>query len=147
MTPGGPPGGPPPQGSGSIRFQRLNSLSGSLAIRNSGFSGFRPIFGRTWPQNPSRTTGLVLQCRLHQISAPQSNSKAIPWQFGILSSHPFNEPLSSSNLGPSRGRFRRFSIVCRGPPEGIRGVPSVAQLLPSSVCLDRGFGMGPVLSS
>ncbi len=28
-------------------------LSGSLAIRYSVFSGFRPIFGQTWPQNPS----------------------------------------------------------------------------------------------
>ncbi len=48
-----------------------NKLSGSFAIRNSDFSGFRPIFGQTRPQNPSRTTGLVLQCRLHQKSAPQ----------------------------------------------------------------------------
>ena len=30
--------------------------------------GFRPIFGQTWPQNLSRSTGLVLQCRLHQKS-------------------------------------------------------------------------------
>ena len=50
--------------------------------------GFRPIFGQTWPQNPSRTTGLVLQCRLHQKSAPQTNSKAISWQFVILKSPP-----------------------------------------------------------
>ncbi len=54
----------------------------------SDFSGFRPIFGQTWPQNPSRTTGLVLQCRLNQKSAPQTNSKAISWQFGILNSAP-----------------------------------------------------------
>ncbi len=38
--------------------------------------GGSPIFGQTWPQNPPRTTGLVLQCRLHQKSAPQTNSKA-----------------------------------------------------------------------
>jgi hypothetical protein len=50
------------------------------------FSGFRPIFGQAWPQNPSRTTGLVLQCRLHQTSAPQTNSKTISWQFGIRKS-------------------------------------------------------------
>jgi hypothetical protein len=41
------------------------------------------VFGRfsakLSPQNPSRTTGLVLQCRLHQQSAPQTNSKAISW--------------------------------------------------------------------
>ena len=41
--------------------------------------GFLPMFGQTWPQNPSRSTGLVLQCRLHQKSAPQTNSKAMPW--------------------------------------------------------------------
>jgi hypothetical protein len=40
---------------------------------------FRPIFGQTWPQNPSRSTGLVLQCRLHHKSAPQTNSNAISW--------------------------------------------------------------------
>ncbi len=34
---------------------------------------FLPIFGQTWPQNPSRSTGLVLQCRLHHKSAPQTN--------------------------------------------------------------------------
>ncbi len=64
------------------------TISGSLAIRNYIFSGFRSIFGQTWPPNPSRTTGLVLQCRLHQKSAPQTNSKAISWQLGILSSPP-----------------------------------------------------------
>ena len=52
-------------------------LSGSLATRYSDFSGFRTIFGQTSPQNPSRTKGLVLQCRLHQNSAPQTNSKAM----------------------------------------------------------------------
>ena len=34
---------------------------------------FRPIFGQTWPPNLSRSTGLVLQCRLHHKSAPQTN--------------------------------------------------------------------------
>ncbi len=51
-------------------------LSGSLAIRYSDVSGFRPIFCHT-PQNPSRTTGLVLQSSLHQQPAPQTNSNAI----------------------------------------------------------------------
>ena len=49
-------------------ISRLIELSGSLAIRSYDFSGFRPIFGQTWPQNHSRTTGLVLQCRLQQKS-------------------------------------------------------------------------------
>jgi hypothetical protein len=34
---------------------------------------FRPIFGQTVPPNPSRSTGLVLQCPLHHKSAPQAN--------------------------------------------------------------------------
>ncbi len=42
------------------------------------------MFGQTWPQNPSRTTGLVLQCRLHQKSAPQTNSEAMWWLSGHL---------------------------------------------------------------
>ncbi len=39
------------------------SLAGNFRV------GFRTIFGQTWPPNPSRTTGLVLQCRLHKIQA------------------------------------------------------------------------------
>ncbi len=69
-------------------------LSGSLATRYSDFSGFRPIFGQTWPPNLSRTTGVVLQCRLHQKSPPQTNSKVMSWQFGILKSPPPTDPLS-----------------------------------------------------
>ncbi len=72
------------------------ALSGSLATRYSDFSGFRPIFGQSWPHNPSRTTGLVLQCRLHQKPAPQTNSKTISWQFGIRKSPPSNEPLRAA---------------------------------------------------
>ena len=43
----------------------IHNLSGSLAIRYSEFSDFRPSFGQAWPQKPSRTTGLVLQCWLY----------------------------------------------------------------------------------
>ena len=39
-----------------------------------GISG--SVLGQTWPQCPSRTTGLVVQCRLHQKSARQTDSKA-----------------------------------------------------------------------
>jgi hypothetical protein len=46
------------------------TLSGSLAIRNYDVSGFRLIFCQTWPQHPSRKTGLVLQCRLPVPGAP-----------------------------------------------------------------------------
>ncbi len=48
---------------------------GSLA--GNCWVGFPLIFGKTWPQSPSRTAGLVLHCRLHHKSAPQTNSKAI----------------------------------------------------------------------
>ncbi len=54
--------------SGTLFSSGFKVLSGSVATGNSDFSGFRPIFGKTWPQNLSRTTGLVLQCRLHQQS-------------------------------------------------------------------------------
>jgi len=39
----------------------------------------RSGFGQTVPQKPSRTMGLVLQCKLHQKSAPQTNSNATSW--------------------------------------------------------------------
>ena len=93
-------------------------LSGSLAIRYSDFPGFRQIFGQPWPQNPSRATGLVLQCRLHQKSAPQTNSKAISW---LLSG-----PLAFSDsrilpfgLGPETPRIRprRAGFQPPGPGE------------------------------
>ncbi len=50
------------------------SLAGNFRV------GFRPIFGQAWPQNPSRSTGLVLQYRLHQKSTRQTNSNAISWR-------------------------------------------------------------------
>ncbi len=75
-------------------------LSGSLAILSSDcWVGFRPIFGQTWPQNPSRTTGLVLQCRLHHKSAPQTNSKAITWQLRVMKpNHNVKAETSDSNV-------------------------------------------------
>ena len=66
VLPGGIWGGRGP----GVVFQSSGLLSGSLATRYSDSSGFRPIFGQTWPQNPSRTAGVVLQCRLHQKSGP-----------------------------------------------------------------------------
>ena len=44
------------------------------------FACFRLIFCQTLPKHPSRTTALVLQCRLHHKSAPQTNSKPISWR-------------------------------------------------------------------
>ncbi len=70
----------------------VGALAGSLAVHwQLGiliYVVFGQFFGQTWPQNPSRTTGRVLQCRLHQKSAPQTNSKTISWQFGIRKSPP-----------------------------------------------------------
>jgi hypothetical protein len=65
---------PPPSGAAASVWVPGGSLAGICRV------GFRPIFGQTWPQNPSRTTGLVLQCRLHQKPAPQTNSKASLWR-------------------------------------------------------------------
>ena len=50
------------------------SLAGHLRV------GVRPNFGQTLPQNLSRKTGLVLQCRLHQKSDRQTNYDAILWR-------------------------------------------------------------------
>ncbi len=47
-------------------------FEGSLA--GISWVGFRSMFGQTWPPNPSRTTGLVLQCRLH--FSPASPARA-----------------------------------------------------------------------
>jgi hypothetical protein len=47
------------------------NLAGNLRI------GCRPMFGQTLPQNHCKSTGLVLQCRLHQKSAQLTNYKAI----------------------------------------------------------------------
>ena len=38
-------------------------------------ANFRPIFCQTWLPNPSRSTGLVLQCRLHHKSAAHGTTK------------------------------------------------------------------------
>ncbi len=66
-------------------------LSGSLATRYSFFFCFRTIFGQTRPQNPSRTTGLVPQCRLHQQSLPETNSNTISLRglLGIDATKPY----------------------------------------------------------
>jgi hypothetical protein len=104
--------------------------------------GFRPIFGQTWPQNPSRTTGLVLQCRLHQKSAPQTNSKAISWHRQIPARLPSGpscrwdfdlcQGLCSCGLPLSTNVPVRFHMhfersLPRGPPDLIlRSAPGLA---------------------
>ncbi len=71
---------------------------GSLA--ENARVGFRPIFGQTWLQNPSRTTGLILQCWLHQKSTRQTNSKAILWP--------------RKNSGRTAFRYPEVGLVCPG---------------------------------
>ena len=39
--------------------------------------GFWPIYGRTWPRDPPRSTGPAPHINLHKKSAPETNSKAI----------------------------------------------------------------------
>ncbi len=96
ISPGPPPPPGGPGGGSGVSF------SGSLAILNSDFwAGFRQIFGHAWPPNPSRTTGLVLQCR-HQQSAPQTNSKLIAahWHSRILGFYPSALARKPSKSGP-----------------------------------------------
>ena len=50
---------------------------GSLAENFGSISG--RLSGKLGPQNPSRSTGLVLQCRLHPKSARQTNSNDFSW--------------------------------------------------------------------
>jgi hypothetical protein len=69
-------------------------------------AGFRLIFGQTWPRNPSRTTGLVLQCRLHQKSARQTNSGAIAWRQQIPARLP-----SGTQIEPPQGIPPQFSHI------------------------------------
>jgi hypothetical protein len=63
---------------GPRELNKCTPLCGARGPVHQGV-GFRQIFGHTWPLNLSRTTKLVLQCRLHEKSAPQTNSKAFSW--------------------------------------------------------------------
>ena len=71
-------------------------LEGSLA--GNCRVGFRLIFGQTWPPTPSRSMGLVLQCRLYQKSAQETNSKAIK-----TSLKPYYFMLRNNASGPQTG--------------------------------------------
>ncbi len=93
----------------AVRWKGI--LSDSWAIRNSVCFSFRLILGQTWPQHLSRTTGVVLQCRLHQKSSPQTNSKAISWQFGILRSPTVEGWLALSDGRTGEGVFGSFHMV------------------------------------
>ncbi len=64
---------------------------------------FRPIFGQPLPLNPSRTTGLVLQCRLHQKSARQTNSKATTFLRGLCTHKQLDRPLWIWSSEPKSG--------------------------------------------
>ncbi len=130
-----------PQGHSSPLYSgghdhRMHILSGSLATRYSDFPGFRPIFGQTWPQKPSRTTGLVLQCHLNQKSAPQTNSKAIhgpkPYKFIGFGDIHSPKPYKFVWFGDIRlGRSGRLSR--RSPPARPRPVcpPTIWPQVPS----------------
>ncbi len=81
---------------------------------------FLQIVCQTWPQNLSRTTGLVLQCRLQQKSAPQTNSRAIPWQFGILSSPPpMTQHIQDVTPFLSSSHIRMLDLCLHGGTENV----------------------------
>jgi hypothetical protein len=88
----------------------------------------------------SRTTGLVLQCRLHQQSAPQTNSKAISWLSGPSA---FSDSrILPLGLGPEtfKIRPRRAGFQPPGPGETFV-LPSMGRRLQPRV---GGPGGGPV---
>ncbi len=111
-------------------------------IRSLSIFLFWLIFCQTWPQNPSRTTGLVLQCRLHQKSAPQTNSKSISWPSGPLA---FSDSrILALGLGPKtfKIRLRRAGFLPPGPGESFVFLLRGRRLQPRV----GGPGGGPVLA-
>ena len=78
-------------------------------------SGRSQMFGQSWPQGPSRTTGLVVQCRLHQISARQTNSKAISFFRMAQERPPGVVPTPENGLRPDPRRPR--PLISAGNPE------------------------------
>ena len=50
-----------------------SNLAGNVRV------GVLSGFGQILPQKPFGTMGLVLKCKLHQTSAPQTNSNATSW--------------------------------------------------------------------
>ncbi len=102
------------------------SLAGKFRV------GFRPIFGQTWPQNPSRTTVLVLQCLLQHKSARQTNSKALSWHQKI----PARLPSGTQIISTLSFRLPEFTCKKRAPSveahmrtgdgKGSRYVPNVS---------------------
>jgi hypothetical protein len=65
-------------------------------------ANFRPIFCQTWLPNPSRSTGLVLQCRrLHRKSAAHGTTKIgqIAFKYPGVLAKPLGIATKSANCG------------------------------------------------
>ena len=56
-------------------------LSKQVNLKSLVFGRFR---GQNRPGDPSRSTGLVLQCRLHRKSALETSPRPISWPFSLL---------------------------------------------------------------
>ena len=72
---------PPKSQSRDLSWDRLEGQLRGLSTgagQEPTWPGYPSIFGQIWPQTLSRTTGLVLQFRLHQKSAPQTSSTLAP---------------------------------------------------------------------
>ena len=67
------------------------------------------------PQNPHRCIGLAAQSRMHQKSAPETNSKAISCHFCVFKPHPCGGPVRE----PFRCHWKNaFLILMRADARG-----------------------------
>ncbi len=115
--------GPGYRGVPALRPDYVYIFSGPLAVsdsRNLVFVlFFWLIFGQTWPQNPSRTTGSSCSVDCTKKSARQTNSKAISWHSRILGFYhaaSARKPSESSPEGriPARRTRENLSFILEG---------------------------------
>ena len=101
-----------------------SSLAGNVRV------GVRSSFGQTLPQKPSRTMGLVLQCRLHQKSAPQTNSIATSWHRANPARLPSStQPHALSRCEQDRQHIKIGYLKAIWPGMFMSGFPSAPGLL------------------
>ncbi len=73
------------------------------------------MFGQTWSQNSSRSTGLVMQCRLHQKSIRQTNSKDISWRQQMSARLP-----SGTEPPETKWHSNEDTVICVWPGGQVR---------------------------
>ncbi len=106
------------------------SLAGDFRV------GFQKIFGRTWPQDPSRSPGLALQFNFHEKYAPQTlrpfgdeldltNSKSRQTAFR----HPGEDAVSSSVMASPHEQPEAKDL-----PEAKDGVHELQQTTCKFIC-------------